>query len=125
MIKIKLLPPLLLLGGILMSTAVVSAETISVEYKRFYSHVKKLNNEDTQALQFAFGFQHIHHDRLCVVNEAKIITEKQTLLLEVTIYILGRSQSSDTSMERENLQFVLTIILGTRSVGKCNRRKER
>ena len=40
------------------------AETIDVEYSRFYSHVKKLDNEDTQALQFAFGFGAIIQQRV-------------------------------------------------------------
>ncbi|MFQ3192716.1 MAG: hypothetical protein ACI936_003869, partial [Paraglaciecola sp.] len=34
----------------------VIADEVEVRYKTFYSHVKKLDNEDTQALQFAFGF---------------------------------------------------------------------
>ena len=60
------------------------AEVIEVEYKRFYSHVKKLNSEDTQALQFAFGFQNIHEPRLCKINAAKIVTQKQTIELDVS-----------------------------------------
>lgn len=62
----------------------VQAEVIEVEYKRFYSHVKKLNSEDTQALQFAFGFQHIHDPRLCEISSARIVTQKQTIDLTVS-----------------------------------------
>jgi hypothetical protein len=60
------------------------AETIDVEYSRFYSHVKKLDNEDTQALQFAFGFLRVGEGRLCGVNSADIVTDKQTMSLEVS-----------------------------------------
>ena len=60
------------------------AETIDVEYSRFYSHVKKLDNEDTQALQFAFGFLRVGEGRLCGVNSAEIVTDKQTMSLEVS-----------------------------------------
>lgn len=60
------------------------AETIEVEYSRFYSHVKKLDNEDTQALQFAFGFVRVGEGRLCGINNAEIVTDKQTLPLEVS-----------------------------------------
>ena len=60
------------------------AETIDVEYSRFYSHVKKLDNEDTQALQFAFGFVRVGEGRLCGINNAEIVTDKQTLPLEVS-----------------------------------------
>ncbi|AXT40278.1 DUF2987 domain-containing protein [Alteromonas sp. BL110] len=62
----------------------VTAETIDVEYSRFYSHVKKLDNEDTQALQFAFGFVRVGEGRLCGVNGASIVTDKKTMSLEVT-----------------------------------------
>jgi len=60
------------------------AETVEVEYKRFYSHVKKLNNEDTNALQFAFGFMHVRTKQLCEITAASIVTQKQTLPIEVT-----------------------------------------
>ncbi|MFT2090870.1 DUF2987 domain-containing protein [Paraglaciecola sp. 2405UD69-4] len=58
-------------------------ETIDVEYTSFYSHVKKLQNDDTQALRFAFGFKHIAQQRLCKVSSAKIVTQKQTLPLVI------------------------------------------
>ncbi len=62
----------------------VAAETIDVEYSRFYSHVKKLDNEDTQALQFAFGFVRVGEGRLCEVNGASIVTDKKTMPLTVS-----------------------------------------
>ncbi len=60
------------------------ADTIEVEYKRFYSHVKKLNGEDTQGLQFAFGFMHVTDKRLCTINSASIVTQKKTIPLDVS-----------------------------------------
>ena len=60
------------------------ADTVEVDYKTFYSHVRKLNSDDTQALQFAFGFRHIHSAKLCTINEARISTQKQQLPLEVS-----------------------------------------
>ncbi|QJR79309.1 DUF2987 domain-containing protein [Alteromonas pelagimontana] len=60
------------------------AEVLNVEYSRFYSHVRKLNDEDTKALQFAFGFVRVGEGHLCKINDAKIVTQKQTLPLEVT-----------------------------------------
>ena len=60
------------------------AESIDVEYSRFYSHVKKLDNEDTQALQFAFGFVRVGEGRLCGIKNAEIVTDKQTLPLEIS-----------------------------------------
>jgi hypothetical protein len=60
------------------------ADEVEVAYKTFYSHVRKLDSEDTQALQFAFGFQHIHSDELCTINAARISTQKQQLALDVS-----------------------------------------
>lgn len=60
------------------------ANELQVEYKTFYSHVKKLKGEDTQALQFAFGFMNIHTKQLCQINEARISTDKKQIPLNVT-----------------------------------------
>ncbi|WP_100641347.1 DUF2987 domain-containing protein [Alteromonas facilis] len=69
----------------LLGSGFVHAEdVIEVEYKGFYSHVKKLNGEDTQALQFAFGFQHVTQSRLCKLISADIVTQKQTIPLVIT-----------------------------------------
>lgn len=65
-------------------SAHVNAEPIEVEYKRFYSHINKIGDEDTAALQFAFGFLRVGEDRLCPINSAKIVTQKQTIALEVS-----------------------------------------
>ncbi|KXJ60099.1 MAG: hypothetical protein AXW14_13845 [Alteromonas sp. Nap_26] len=70
--------------ALLVTSAVSYAETIGVEYSRFYSHVKKLDNEDTQALQFAFGFIRVGEGRLCGIKEAAIVTDKKTLPLTVS-----------------------------------------
>lgn len=59
------------------------AETLEVEYKSFYSHVKKLDDPATDVLRFAFGFQHIAEKRLCHISSAQIVTQKQTLTLAV------------------------------------------
>ncbi|MDO6565843.1 DUF2987 domain-containing protein [Alteromonas sp. 1_MG-2023] len=71
-----------LIGAFLTSS--VAAEMLNVEYSSFYSHVKKLDNEDTQALQFAFGFLRVGEGRLCEINKAEIVTDKQTMPLDVT-----------------------------------------
>jgi hypothetical protein len=63
---------------------VAAADEVEVKYKTFYSHVKKLDNEDTQALQFAFGFKHVTSGKLCTINSARISTEKVQLPLTVS-----------------------------------------
>lgn len=60
------------------------SEVLQMEYSRFYSHVRKLDNEDTDALQFSFGFVRVGENRLCDITSAHIVTQKQTFELDVT-----------------------------------------
>jgi hypothetical protein len=57
------------------------AETLVVPYSSFYSHSKKIEGEDTNALQFAFGFKLVQSTELCTINSALIHTQKQDLPL--------------------------------------------
>ena len=70
------------LALLLMQPAV--ADEVEVKYKTFYGHVSKLDNEDTQALQFAFGFKHVGSGELCTINKARISTQKVQIPLTVT-----------------------------------------
>lgn len=74
------------LGALLIALMCTSsyAETIQVEYSRFYSHIKKLEHEDTQALQFAFGFLRVGEGRLCDITSANIVTDKQVIPVDVS-----------------------------------------
>jgi len=65
-------------------TQAALADEVEVRYKTFYNHVKKLDNEDTQALQFAFGFKHVGTGELCTIHKARISTQKVQLPLVVT-----------------------------------------
>jgi hypothetical protein len=67
-----------------MTHLTAKAETLEVDYKSFYSHVNKLKGEDTEALQFAFGFLNIRSGELCQIEEAHISTQKQQLPLQVS-----------------------------------------
>lgn len=69
--------------GHVIFSSYAATEILEVEYSSFYSHVKKLDDPDTEALRFAFGFQHITEQRLCRINSAKIITQKVTQPLNV------------------------------------------
>ena len=59
----------------------LQAEILEVEYASFYSHIKKLDDPDTEALRFAFGFQHVIEPRLCLISKAQVVTQKQILPL--------------------------------------------
>lgn len=80
--KRKLL--LVLAPCVLATSFQTQAEVLQVEYKSFYSHVKKLKSEETNALQFAFGFMNIHSKSLCTITEARISTEKQQIPLNIS-----------------------------------------
>jgi hypothetical protein len=80
---VRLTNIILLVAGCTFSQTQLKAETLEVEYSSFYGHVKKLEDPDTDALRFAFGFQHIAEKRLCHISSAQIITQKQTLTLSV------------------------------------------
>lgn len=70
-----------LLSGL---SGVATADEIQVAYKTFHSHVRKLDNDDTKALRFAFGFTHVKSGRLCEINAARISTQKQQIPLQVS-----------------------------------------
>lgn len=70
--------------SLLTSAFTVCAEQIEVEYKRFYSHINKIGDENTSALQFAFGFIRVGTNDLCTINKATIVTQKQDIPLVVS-----------------------------------------
>ena len=55
---------------LLLSSQPVLAEALEIEYSRFYSHLRKLNSDDVQALEFAFGFSRVGQGRLCDIRKA-------------------------------------------------------
>lgn len=62
----------------------LKAEVLSVEYSNFYSHLRKLDSDDTPALQFAFGFKRVASEKLCTIDNVKIVTQKVTVPIDVT-----------------------------------------
>jgi hypothetical protein len=72
-----------LLAMLVLPTSLM-AEPLVVEYSSFYSHVRKLQDEDTDVLQFAFGFKKVQSADLCHINSAYIHTQKQDIKLTVT-----------------------------------------
>lgn len=65
-------------------SSIADADTLQVEYKTFYSHLNKLSSDETNALQFAFGFMNIHTKQLCKIDSAIISTEKQQISVELS-----------------------------------------
>lgn len=69
--------------SLIVCTTISHAEELNVDYASFYGHVKKIDKPDTDKLRFAFGFTHIAYNRLCKLEKAEIVTQKQTLPLIV------------------------------------------
>jgi hypothetical protein len=61
----------------------VQAGALNVEYAKFYSHLKKIDREETSDLQFSFGFMHNTRKQLCIIEAAEIVTQKQDIAIEV------------------------------------------
>ncbi|NVK56723.1 MAG: DUF2987 domain-containing protein [Alteromonadaceae bacterium] len=74
----------LLVMPLLFATLTSHAEQIEVEYKRFYSHISKIGDDSTSALQFAFGFMHVRNKTLCHIHSATIVTQKVDIPLTVS-----------------------------------------
>jgi len=73
----------LLTTVLLFSCFTSHAETLVVPYNNFYTHSKKIQGEDTNALQFAFGFKQVQSTELCTIHSAFIHTQKQDLPLSL------------------------------------------
>lgn len=59
------------------------AEKIEVDYSRFYTHLKKIDKTQLRALQFSFGFKKVGEATLCDIEQAVIVTQKQSLSLNI------------------------------------------
>jgi len=59
------------------------AGQLELEYSSFYGHLKKIDKEELNALQFSFGFKKAGESVLCHINSANIITQKVTLPVEI------------------------------------------
>lgn len=60
-------------------TSNLNAETLNVDYAAFYSHLNKIDTDETPSLQFAFGFKNIDTGNLCIIENARIVTQKVTI----------------------------------------------
>ena len=59
------------------------AGELRLDYSSFYSHLKKLNNEELAPLEFAFGFLNVRSGDLCHVDSVMIHTDKKDIDISV------------------------------------------
>ena len=74
---------LLALLGQAVFTQASNAGELEVEYSSFYSHLRKIDKEELNALQFAFGFKKVQETVLCHITKAAVVTQKVTLPVEI------------------------------------------
>lgn len=65
-------------------SSALHADSLTVEYATFYSHLNKIDSEETPSLQFAFGFKNIDTGSLCIIESARIETQKVTIDVDVS-----------------------------------------
>lgn len=76
---------LVLLGILLVSTLSFAEPNtpVEIEYKVFYSHLRKLDPEKFEALQFAFGFIKHNASAMCPLSKVTIHTPKKDIEVEI------------------------------------------
>jgi hypothetical protein len=100
----------------LLLPASLMAEPLVVEYSSFYSHVRNLQDEDTDALQFAFGFKKVQSRDLCHINSAFIHTQKQDI--DLTVSAEQRfTVPSEKALKQARAEVVLDL---QESANKCD-----
>lgn len=68
---------------IAMTAQPLTAGELHLDYADFYSHLRKLNNDELNSLQFAFGFLNVRSKELCHVESVLIDTDKQDIQIPV------------------------------------------
>ena len=66
----------------LLSSNLVAAD-LNLEYKAFYSHLKKLDKPELDQLEFTFGFRYVAGEGLCHIDNVVISTPKQQIPVDV------------------------------------------
>ena len=61
----------------------VIADELRVDYGSFYSHLKKIDQDDTRDLEFGFGFLHVSSKQLCHITNGFIHTQKSDIPIEI------------------------------------------
>jgi hypothetical protein len=114
--KLNYLKTFLISGLLALGSNDIKSEEIEVSYKSFYSHVRKLNNEDTKGLQFAFGFMHIESGRLCTINSARISTQKQ----QIPLIVSPENRFTIQSEKALRLANALVVVDIQEAANKCD-----
>lgn len=56
---------------------------LRLDYSGFYSHLRKINNDELQSLQFAFGFINVRNKELCQPTNILVHTDKKDIPIDI------------------------------------------
>lgn len=56
---------------------------LRLDYSSFYSHLRKIDNEELHSLQFAFGFVNVRSKELCQPTNIFVHTDKKDIPIEI------------------------------------------
>ena len=59
------------------------AGELRLDYSSFYSHLKKIDDEELRSLRFAFGFLNVQSKDLCTPETVLVHTDKKDIAIEV------------------------------------------
>lgn len=61
----------------------VHAGELRLDYSSFYSHLRKIDDDELRTLQFAFGFLNVRNGELCKVQNALVHTDKKDIPVKI------------------------------------------
>lgn len=62
----------------------VHAGELRLDYSSFYSHLRKIDDDELRSLQFAFGFLNVRTGDLCTPQKALVHTDKKDIPVVIT-----------------------------------------
>lgn len=99
------------LSAALLSIPLVSVQAgeLRLDYSDFYSHLRKLDDEELQPLHFAFGFLNVQTKELCQVQKVMIDTDKMDIPVDVMAnnrFVLPTEKALKLAKARLNIQLL-------------------
>jgi len=99
------------LSAALLSIPLVSVQAgeLRLDYSDFYSHLRKLDDEELQPLHFAFGFLNVQTNELCQVQKVMIDTDKMDIPVDVMAnnrFVLPTEKALKLAKARLNIQLL-------------------
>ncbi|MDN4501465.1 DUF2987 domain-containing protein [Alteromonadaceae bacterium BrNp21-10] len=95
---------------------IAHGDELRVDYTAFYNHLKKIDREDTNNLEFGFGFIHVTTKNLCQINSGFIHTQK----IDLPITIASDNRFSLPSEKALKLARAEVVLMLEQAVNQCD-----